>query len=79
MEVYPDDLPTAMQTNDTWIDAFGNLGHNCSEPISRYKDANPDGRKKPHYHILYRRVVINKFGELATVKNDGARVAAPEV
>ncbi len=45
--VYPDDLPTAMQTNDAWIDAFTNLGHKLVVKSPYHdKDVNPDGSKK---------------------------------
>lgn len=81
--VYPDDLPTAMQTNDAWIDAFRNLGHKLVVSPYHDKDVNPDGsKKKPHYHILLQGGTHwIKFGELKDlVKNDfeGKGVAVPQ-
>lgn len=81
--VYPDDLPTAMQTNDAWIDAFRNLGHKLVVSPYHDKDVNPDGsKKKPHYHILLQGGTHwVKFEELRDlVKNDfnGKGVAVPQ-
>ena len=81
--VYPEDLPTAMQTNDAWIDAFRDMGHKLVVSPYHDKDVNPDGsKKKPHYHILLQggRMWVNFSALRELVKNDfeGKGVAVPQ-
>lgn len=81
--VYPEDLPTAMQTNDAWIDAFRDLGYKLVVSPYHDKDVNPDGSaKKPHYHVLLQggRMWVNFSGLRELVKNDfeGKGVAVPQ-
>lgn len=81
--VYPEDLPTELQTDDAWISVFRDMGHKLVVSPYHDKDANPDGsKKKPHYHVLLQggRNWI-KFAELKDlVKNDfnGKGVAVPQ-
>lgn len=81
--VYPEDLPTELQTDDAWISVFRDMGHKLVVSPYHDKDVNPDGsKKKPHYHVLLQggRNWI-KFADLKDlVKNDfnGKGVAVPQ-
>lgn len=81
--VYPDDLPTELQTDDAWIDVFRSMGHKLVVSPYHDKDINPDGaKKKPHYHVLLQggRLWITFAGLKDLVKNDfkGKGVAVPQ-
>lgn len=81
--VYPEDLPTELQTDDAWISVFRDMGHKLVVSPYHDNDVNPDGsKKKPHYHVLLQggRNWI-KFADLKDlVKNDfnGKGVAVPQ-